>query len=90
MKMTRKLRNVFSSDAGFYRVFPTGEMGEGASPSTSVKFAHSPHLEKSPPSTLPLPQPNFYPPATKQWFSSYNPIKTAFLGEVIAPAPFLF
>ena len=27
---------------------------------------------------------------TKQQFSSYNPIKTAFLDVVIAPAPFLF
>ena len=89
MKMTRKLRNVFSSDAG-YRVFPTGGMGEGASPFTSQKFAHSSPPRKIPPSTLPLPPPNFYSPTTKQRFSSYNPIKTAFLGEVIAPAPFLF
>ena len=61
MKMTRKLRNVFSSDAGFYRVFPTGEMGEGASPSTSVKFAHSPHLEKSPPAHSLFPHQIFIP-----------------------------
>ena len=29
-------------------------------------------------------------PPTKQQFSIYNPIKTAFLAVVIAPAPFLF
>ena len=59
------------------RVFHTGEFF----PSTSRKFAHSPHHEK-------LPQLNFYPPRpTKQQFSSYNPIKTAFLAVGIAPAP---
>ena len=39
--------------------------------------------------------PKFYPPPppptpTKQQFSSYNPIKTAFLAVVITLAPFLF
>ena len=48
------------------------------------------------PSTVDSPNQNFIPPTksqpppTKQQFSSCNPIKTAFLALVIAPAPFLF
>ena len=62
-------------------------LGEwGGVPSTSPKFAH-------PPTPLPrqiyIPQPKVNPPI-KQQLSSYNPIKTAFLAVVIAPAPFLF
>ena len=53
-------------------------MGEGESPpSTSQKFANSPHQKST-------------PAPTKQQFSSHNPIKTAFLAVVNAPAPFLF
>ena len=63
------------------------------------KFCSSPPLEKFPPfSRLPLlPPTNFYSLSTKnqfsptkQQFSSYNPIKAAFLAVVTAPAPFLF
>ena len=58
--------------------------GWGESPLHHPKIAYPLHLEK------PL-QPNFYsPPPTKQQFSSYNPIKTAFLAVFIVPAPFLF
>ena len=32
----------------------------------------------------------FIPTTTKQQFSSYNPIKTAFSAVVITPTPFLF
>ena len=54
--------------------------GIGASPPTLVKkFCHSPHQKSTPNS-----------PPPKQQFSSYNPIKTAFLAVVNAPAPFLF
>ena len=49
------------------------------------KICSFPRLEKSlsPPST------KFLLPPTKQQFSSFNPIKTAFLAVVIGPAPFL-
>ena len=65
-------------------------------PPTSLKFVHPPNQEKFPPSRLSPLSPSFFPslpPITKQQFSSYNPIKTAFLAEqflVIALAPFLF
>ena len=67
--------------------FPLGGWGESLPPT---------NLEKSPPSRLPHLPPIFYhpppppAPATKQQFSSYKPIKTAFLAVVIALAPFLF
>ena len=59
--------------------------GWGELPLHHPKIAYPLHLEK------PL-QPNFYspPPPNKQQFSSYNPIKTAFLAVFIVPAPFLF
>ena len=71
----------------------------GEFPHTSLKFAHPPQPRKiSPLVDSPLvdcPHQIFIPPpplapATKQQFSSYNPIKTAFLTVVIALAPFLF
>ena len=72
-----------------YRAFSTGGNG-GRVPPTSQKFTHSPpHLEKFPPSRL-LRTKYLSPPTTKQQFSSYNSIKTAFLAAVIAVAPFLF
>ena len=56
------------------------------------KICSSPsHLEKFPSTkflSLPSPHQKLIPP-TKQ-FSSYNPIKTAFLAVVIAPTLFLF
>ena len=58
--------------------FPNWGMGEWEFPPTSQKFANSLH-QKSTPS-----------PPPKQQFSSYNPIKTAFLAVVNHPAPFLF
>ena len=79
-----------------YRVFPTGGMGGESPPPTNLKFSHTPNLEKFLPSRLPPLSLIFYPTlpplprATKQQFSSYNPIKTAFLAVVIALAPFLF
>ena len=39
---------------------------------------------------FPSPHQIFIPPTTKQQFSSYNPIKTAFLAVAIALAPVLF
>ena len=85
----------------FGRVFPTE--GDGGSSPNSQKFNHPPlpQEEKSPPNRLPphqiiiSPPPHPTPPqsqfpTTKQQFSSYNSIKTAFLAVVIAPAPFLF
>ena len=66
------------------RAFPPGGM-RGVPPP-----AHSPHLDKSPTNKFLSPPPKVNSPPTKQQFSSYNPIKTAFLAVVIAPAPFLF
>ena len=43
-----------------------------------------------PPPPRTIPPPSNVNPSTKQQFSSYNPIKTAFLAVVIVPAPFLF
>ena len=59
-------------------------------------MGESPQLCKSlripPPRKIPHPPTYhiFIPPPTKQQFSSYNPIKTAFLAVAIAPAPSLF
>ena len=39
---------------------------------------------------VPPPVKNLLIPPTKSQSSSYNPIKTAFLAVVNAPAPFLF
>ena len=64
------------------RVFPTE--GDGGSPPIIWKFAHPPHLEKSPTTKF------LSTPPTKQQFLSYNPIKTAFLDVVIVPALFFF
>ena len=68
-----------------------GNRGRVPPPPTNLNFAHRPNLENFPPKILlPLP-PNIYSPATiMQQFSSYNPIKRAFLAVVIAIAPFLF
>ena len=63
----------------------------------SQRFAYSPPPRKiTPPPVDSLSTKFLFPAATKshtptkQQFSSYNPIKTAFLAVVIAPAPFLF
>ena len=45
-----------------------------------------PHLEQFLHRRL-RPSTSFYPPSSKQQFSSYNPIKAAFLAVVIALAP---
>ena len=58
-----------------YRFFPPGGNG-GESPATSQNS--------------PLPTKFLSPTTSKQQFSSYNTIKTAFLAVVIAPVPFLF
>ena len=63
-----------------HRVFPIVGMEEV--PTTIKTSSHSPHLEKS-------PRENFIAP-TKQQFSNYNSIKTAYLALVIVTAPFLF
>ena len=39
---------------------------------------------------LPPPNVNLPPPPLTKQFSSYTPIKTAFLAVVIVPTPFLF
>ena len=86
-----------------YRVFPTVG-GWGGPPPTSHKFAHFPPLRKMPPSRLPThqifiatltpthppPQKNVSSPLTKQQFSSYNPIKIAFLAVVLLLLHFSF
>ena len=64
------------------RVFPTE--GDGGSSPIIWKFAHPPHLEKSPTTKF------LSTPPTKQQFLSYNPMKTAFLDVVIVPALFFF
>ena len=63
----------------------------------SQRFAYSPPPRKiTPPPVDSLSTKFLFSAATKshtptkQQFSSYNPIKTAFLAVVIAPAPFLF
>ena len=67
-----------------------GEWGESPPPAQNLLI---PPPKKQPPTPLPrqiyIPQPKVNPPI-KQQLSSYNPIKTAFLAVVIAPAPFLF
>ena len=70
-------------------------MGEAPTP-TSQKFVHilSRKIYSLVGSTtlnlyLPLTHQNSIPP-TKQQFSGYNPIKTAFLAVVIVSGPFLF
>ena len=70
-------------------IFPTGENG-GRVPPTSLRFAHPPSLEKEKFLDCPPSHQIFIRPTTKQQFSSYNPIKTAFLAVVIALAPSLF
>ena len=64
---------------------------------SSQKFSFSPLPRKITPPTSRLPLHQIFVPRrhqshtpTKQQFSSYIPIKTAFLAVVIAPAPFLF
>ena len=52
-------------------------LGDGRSPPNSQKFAYS-------------PPPKVTPSLTKQEFSSYNVIKTAFLAVFNTPVPFLF
>ena len=70
----------------YIRVFPTGGNGGKVLPPPPAKnLLIPPHLEKFPHSRLTPP-----PKTTKQQFSSYNPIKTAFLAVVNALAPFLF
>ena len=63
----------------------------------SQRFAYSPPPRKITPPPVDSLSTKFLCSAattshtpTKQQFSSYNPIKTAFLDVVIAPAPFLF
>ena len=62
----------------------------------SQRFAYSPPPRKITPPLVDSLSTKLFPAATKshtptkQQFSSYNPIKTAFLAVVIAPAPFLF
>ena len=65
-----------------HRAFPTGGLG-GVAPPPSENCL-SPPPRKTPPTKF------LFPPPTKQQFSSYNPIKTAFLAVFIVPAPFLF
>ena len=62
------------------RLFPTGQ-GWGVHPPVKNLLIQPP-LTKIPPT-------KFLSPPTKQQFSHYNTIKTAFLAVVIAPAPFL-
>ena len=76
-----------------YRVFPPGVNGGRVSPLPAKNLLISTDLEKFAPSRPPPLHHNhqiFISPTTKQQFSSYNPIKTAFLAVVIALAPFLF
>ena len=65
-----------------YRVFPTGR--GGVPPPVENLLIH-PHLQNFPPTKSQFP-----PCPTKQQFSSFNLIKTAFLAVATAPAPFLF
>ena len=66
-------------------------MGMGGVSNHQPEIYSSPHLGKSlhlifiPPRQKSIPL-----PTTKQQFSSYNPIKTAFLAVVIAPVQFCF
>ena len=61
---------------------------ERESPPPAKNLLISPKLEIFSSSRLHAPPPP--PPLTKQQFSSYNPIKTAFLAVVIALAPSIF
>ena len=59
---------------------------------TSQKFAHTPlpPPRKIPSTVDPLPPSKVNSSPTKEVFSSYNPIKAAFLAVAIVPAQFLF
>ena len=62
-----------------------GDGGRRGVPPPVENLLIQPHLENFPPTKSQFP-----PCPTKQQFSSYNLIKTAFLAVAIAPAPFLF